>query len=159
MRTIYLAISFLLIANFSNAQKTETSAELGIEFDHPTNWAPTAKEDGYVLGSEKLEGFIIIRVGSYKSLKKMKASMETGIEQEDGTLLSLLNELRPYGENALAGMYEGTVDEQKVRGFLIGKYNPKTNKSAFAIVVAPSDRFNQSHMDGLKMIGRTLKFL
>ena len=159
MKPTTLLLIFLLVANLSFAQKTESNADLGIEYSHPANWIPTAQADGYLLGSEKLEGFILIRIESYKSLKKMKASMENGIKQPDGNMLTLLNELQPYGENALAGMYEGTVDEQKVRGFLIGKFNPKNNKSAIAIVVAPSTRFNQSHMDALKMIGRSLIFL
>ncbi len=109
------------------------------------------------MGVENKEGFILIKVEAYKSLKKMKASMQNGIAQEDGTVLTLLNELQPYGENALAGMYEGTVDEKKVKGFLIGKFNK--GKSAIAIVVAPETRFNQSHIDALKMIGRSLVFL
>jgi hypothetical protein len=159
MKTTTLLLIFLVAAHISWAQETETNTDLGIEFTYPSNWKPTAQADGYLIGSEKLEGFILVRVGSFKSLKKMKASMKNGITQEDGSVLTLLNELQPYGENALAGMYEGMVDEQKVRGFLIGKFNSNNNKSAITIVVAPATRFNQSHMDALKMIGRSLKFL
>lgn len=159
MKPFSLILILLFVANLSVAQKTENNADLGIEFNYPSNWSPTVQKDGYLIGSEKLEGFILVRVGSFKSLKKMKASMQNGITQENGSVLTLLNELQPYGENALAGMYEGTVDEQKVRGFLIGKFNTKNNKSAFAIVVAPENRFNQSHMDALKMIGRSMTFL
>lgn len=159
MKPFSLILIILLVTNISVAQEKESNAKFGIEFNYPSNWNPTTQKDGYLIGSEKLEGFILVRVGSFKSLKKMKASMQNGITQEDGSILTLLNELQPYGENALAGMYEGIVDEQKVRGFLIGKFNTKNNKSAFAIVVAPSNRFNQSHMDALKMIGRSLSFL
>ncbi len=156
-----LTTLLLLISTFSHswAQETEQNKKLGIEFEYFSNWVLTEKPDGYLLGSEKIEGFIIIRVESYKSLKAMKSSMKEGIKKEDGTMLTLASELRPYGENALAGMYEGVVDEKKVRGFLIGKLEPKSKKSVFAIVVAPEERFNQSHMDAVKIIGRTLKFL
>ena len=159
MKPTTLILILLFVSTLSFAQKTERNTDLGIEFSHPTNWIPTLRQDGYLLGTDKLEGFILIRIESYKSLKKMKLSMEAGIKQEDGSTLNLLNELQPYGDNALAGMYEGTVDEQKVRGFLIGKFNPDNNKSAITIVVAPSTRFNQSHMDALKMVGRSLVFL
>ncbi len=159
MKITSIIFAILLISNFSWSQEIETNTELGIEFTYPSNWNLSPKEDGYLLGVENREGFILIKVESYKSLKKMKASMQNGITQEDGSILSLLNELQPYGENALAGMYEGTVDENKVRGFLIGKFNNKNNKSAITIVVAPETRFNQSHMDALKMIGRSLVFL
>jgi len=157
MKIASIIFTFLLISNFSWAQEIETNTDLGIEFSYPSNWNLTPKEDGYLMGVENREGFILIKVEAYKSLKKMKASMQNGITQEDGSVLTLLNELQPYGENALAGMYEGTVDEKKVRGFLIGKFNK--GKSAITIVVAPATRFNQSHMDALKMIGRSLKFL
>lgn len=159
MKIISIVLSFLFVTHFSLAQETETNAQLGIEFTYPSNWTLSEKEDGYLMGVENREGFILIKIESYKSLKKMKASMQNGITQEDGSILTLLNELQPYGENALAGMYEGSVDDQKVRGFLIGKFDNKNNKSAITIVVAPETRFNQSHMDALKMIGRSLKFL
>lgn len=159
MKIIPLVLTLLLASNYVLAQETESSKELGIEFTYPSNWTLTVKLDGYLLGSEKLEGFILIRVESYKSLKKMKVSMQNGIKNNDGTLLTPTTDLQPYGENALASMYEGNVDEQKVRGFLIGKFDNATKKSAIIIVVAPETRFNQSHMDALKMIGRSLKFL
>lgn len=157
MKITSIILTLLLVSNFSWAQEIESNADLGIEFTYPSNWNLTQKEDGYLMGVENKEGFILIKVEAYKSLKKMKASMQNGIAQEDGTVLTLLNELQPYGENALAGMYEGTVDEKKVKGFLIGKFNK--GKSAIAIVVAPETRFNQSHIDALKMIGRSLVFL
>lgn len=159
MKHLSIILYFLSISNLVLAQEKEANTSLGIEFSYPSNWTPTANENGYLIGSEKLEGFILIRVESYKSIKKMKASMQNGITQEDGTMLTLLNELKPYGENAFAGMYEGTVDKQLVRGFMIGKFNKGNNKSAITIVVAPATRFNQSHMDALKMIGRSLIFL
>lgn len=159
MKHLTIFLIFLFTVNCSFGQEKETNTSLGIEFSYPSNWTPTANENGYLIGSEKLEGFILVRVESYKSIKKMKASMQNGITQENGTMLTLINELKPYGENAFAGMYEGTVDEQLVRGFMIGKFNKANNKSAITIVVAPATRFNQSHMDALKMIGRSLTFL
>ena len=159
MKSISIILVILLVSTISWAQESETNADLGIQFSYPSNWNLTPKEGGYLLSVEKREGFVLIKIEAYKSLKKMKDSMQNGITQEDGAVLTLLNELQPYGENGLAGMYEGTIDEKKMKGFLIGKFHEKTNKSAITIVIAPADRFNQSHIDALKMIGRSLKFL
>ena len=106
-----------------------------------------------------MEGFILIRVEPYKTLKKMKEAMQNGILQEDGSKLTLLNELQTMGDDGLAGMYEGSVDGTKVRGFMMSKLDKKSGKGAVVIVVAPQDRFNQSHMDALKTIARTLVFI
>lgn len=157
--------AFLLVALFipstyaQEFEKKETNEKLGVEFTYPINWKPTAQEGGYIFGSEKLEGFILIRVESYKTMKKMKEAMKNGIAQDDGSKLTLLNELQPMGESGLAGMYEGMVDEQKVRGFMMSKLDKKSGKGAVVIVVAPEERFNQSHMDALKTIARTLIFI
>lgn len=157
--------TFLLVVSFSYSsfaqefEKKETNEDLGIEFTYPVNWKPSAQDGGYIFGSEKLEGFILIRVESYKSIKKMKEAMKNGIAQNDGSKLTLINELQPMGELGLAGMYEGTVDEEKVRGFMMSKLNKKSGKGAMVIVVAPEERFNQSHMDALKTIARTLTFI
>jgi len=157
--TTILCVAFIINVGWAQDTHTETNTNLGIEFSHPTTWTLTPKVDGYLLGSTRLEGFILIRVQSYKTLKKMKAAMQNGIAQEDGNLLTLLNELQPFGENGLAGMYEGMVDEQKVRGFMMAKLDTKNGKGAITIVLAPETRFNQSHMDALKIIARSLKFL
>jgi len=157
--TTILCVAFIINVSWAQDTHTETNSSLGIEFAHPTNWTLTPKEDGYLLGSTRLEGFILVRVQSYKTLKKMKAAMQNGITQEDGSQLTLLNELQPFGENGLAGMYEGMVDEQKVRGFMMCKLDAKKGIGAFIIVVAPETRFNQSHMDALKIIARTLNFI
>lgn len=85
--------------------------------------------------------------------------MDNGIVQEDGSKLSLVNELQPMGEDGLAGMYEGSIDEKNVRGFMMGKLDKKSGKGVVIIVVAPQERFNQSHMDALKTIARTLTFI
>lgn len=159
LSTILLVILFISPSFSQEFEKKETNDSLGIEFTYPVNWNPTPKKDGYILGAEKLEGFILIRVESYKSLKKMKEAMKNGILQEDGSKLNLLNDLQPMGEDGLAGMYEGTVDEQKVRGFMMGKLDKKSGNGAIVIVVAPETRFNQSHMDALKTIARTLTFI
>ncbi|MCB0505381.1 MAG: hypothetical protein KDC58_07735 [Cyclobacteriaceae bacterium] len=159
LTALLLVVSFIYSASAQDFEKKETSQDLGIEFVYPVSWKPTPKKDGYILGSEKLEGFILIRVESYKSIKKMKEVMDNGIVQEDGSKLSLVNELQPMGEDGLAGMYEGSIDEKNVRGFMMGKLDKKSGKGVVIIVVAPQERFNQSHMDALKTIARTLTFI
>lgn len=159
LSTLLFVVFFISSSLAQEFEKQESNESLGIEFTYPINWKPTLKKDGYILGADKLEGFILIRVSSYKSIKKMKEAMENGIVQEDGSRLTLLNDIQPMGENGLAGMYEGTVDDQKVRGFMMSKLDKKSGNGAVVIVVAPETRFNQSHMDALKTIARTLTFI
>lgn len=159
LTALLLVISLSYSSYAQEFEKKETNETLGVEFTYPINWKPTTQEGGYILGSEGLEGFILIRVESYKSMKKMKEAMKNGIEQDDGSKLTLINDLQAMGDSGLAGMYQGIVDEQKVRGFMMSKLDKKSGKGAVVIVVAPEERFNQSHMDALKTIARTLTFI
>lgn len=159
MKPAILLLGLWLASTLSMAQNTQSNTQFGIRYMQPPGWTSTAKEDEILLGSDKLEGFILIRTAPYKSLKKMKVSMEAGVEKEPGTTLELDTELLPYGPDAVAGLYHGQIDGAPVKGFLIGKYDKESKKSVLIIVVAPEARFNQSHMDAVKTIGRTLSFL
>ncbi len=158
MKPALILLGALLISGTVKAQTEETNTELGITYTLPEGWTATQKDKEILIGSEKIDGFIVIRSATYKTLKKMKAAMEAGIAHSSGTLLTPTTELQSYGPNGYAGLYRGSIAEEPILGFLVGRFNTNAKRGILIIGAAPDKKFNQSHMDAVKLIGRTLTF-
>jgi hypothetical protein len=85
--------------------------------------------------------------------------MEAGILQEDGSILELNGDLTNLGNQGVSGMYRGTIDGKEMLGFLMALMPPSKGRAAICIAVAPIDLFNQSNMDQLKILLRSVIFL
>lgn len=164
--TFKIALFFLLILAFCNSAvqaqdgpKTVRDEDKKIQFIVPSGWSVTEKDIGYVLGPYNTDGFILINVEDFNSLKELKAAMNNGITQEDGSILKVSSALNNLGEQGVAGMYEGTIDGKEVKGFLMALMPPSGGRASISIVVAPKENFNQSHMDELKGVVRSIIFL
>ena len=158
-------IAFLLIGvslPFAVAQDDSSTIkdnDIKIQFTVPDGWQSTQKADGYLMGSENTNGFMLIKVQDFKSLKKLRSAMEDGIEQEDGSKLELAGELSNLGNQGVSGMYLGKIDGIEMQGFLMALMPPSKGRAAICIAVAPAELFNQSTMDQLKILLRSVIFL
>lgn len=139
--------------------QTIVDKEKKIQFTVPSGWSVTDKDFGYILGPYQTEGFILIQVEDYTNLNDLKNAMSNGITQEDGSVLTTMDPLTDLGSRGVAGMYEGEVDNESVRGFLMALMPPSKSRAAISIIVAPATHFNQSHIDELKALVRSIIFL
>jgi hypothetical protein len=73
---------------------------------------------------ETPDGFILVEVDSFTSVKDLKVAMTNGITQEDGEVLTTIAELADLGTQGVAGLYEGRVDDKEVKGFLMAVEQP-----------------------------------
>jgi hypothetical protein len=151
-----------LAPNITSAQ-TEKNVikddDMKIQFTVPEGWQATKKGDRYLMGSSNTTGFMLIEVQKYKSLKKLKSAMKGGIELEDGSKLMPAKDLANLGKLGVSGLYVGTVDGTEMQGFMMALMAPSNDKAAICISVAPAVMFNQSNMDQLKLLLRSVSFL
>ena len=133
--------------------------EMKIQFIVPEGWQVTKKESSYLMGSDKVQGVMLLKMESFKSLKKLKSAMEAGIEQEDGSLLLPIGALGKLGDQGITGMYGGTIDGTEMTGFLMALMPPSKGRAAICFMVAPKNIFNQSNIDHLKILLRSVIFL
>lgn len=163
MKSTFIAILLIGFSFTSTLAQDDTSLikddEMKIQFTVPEGWKSTKKEDGYLMGSENTNGFMLLKVQDFKSLKKLRLAMEAGIEQEDGSKLMVDGELTNLGNQGVSGMYRGTIDGKEMQGFLMALMPPSKGRAAICITVAPVDVFNQSNMDQLKILLRGVIFL
>jgi|GEM_PF-3303259 len=130
-----------------------------VEFDIPPTWKVTKKEAGYVLGSDKYQGFILVNSAKFKSVNKLKASINKGIKQEEGTELTVQGKIYPMGSIGVSALLEGTLESEPAKAFLISLLPEKGGTGLTCIVVAKRPYFTQSHIDQLKLLARSIHFL
>jgi len=156
---IFLAGLTITSTQAQNNESVIKDNDQKIQFTVPDGWQSTKKGDGYLMGSENTHGFMLIKVQNFKSIKKLRSAMEAGIEQEDGSILALDGELSNLGKQGVSGMYKGTIDGTEMQGFLMALMPPSKGRAAICITVAPVELFNQSNMDQLKILLRSVIFL
>lgn len=139
--------------------QTVRNEDLKVQFIVPADWSVSTREGGYLLAPADTEGFMIIKMQETKSQKELHEAMSNGVEQQDGSKMMPIAELADLGNLGVSGLYEGKLDEQDMRGFLMALMPPSGGRAIIAIIVAPSQNFNQSHMDLLKKVVRSVVFL
>jgi len=154
-------ISCLFAPNIVAQDKSNTiiDKDLSIQFTIPEGWTATKKASGYIMGSSTISGFMMLEIQSFDSLNQLKKAMEAGIEQKDGTMLMPSSDLRLLGDQGVSGMYKGKIDDKEMTGFLMALFPRYEKKAAICLSVAPTNLFNQSNMDQLKMLLRSIIFL
>ncbi len=162
MKSTVLTLFCLSLAISSWAQEDSSvivDKEMKIQFTVPEGWKVTKKDNGYLMGSSSTQGFMLLNVQNFTSLKKLKAAMEEGIEQEDGSKLMPVTDLAKLGNQGVSGLYSGKLDGVEMQGFLMALMPPSKGRAAICISVAPKSVFNQSNMDQLKLLMRSVIFL
>jgi hypothetical protein len=160
--TVFMILSFLgfnPVMSQRIAAQTESNTikddSLGVTFIVPDGWSATKKPVGYVMGSASTQGFMLLNTDDFNSLKSLKAAMETGIEQQDGSMLTPDGDLAMLGKLGVSGMYQGVIDGIDMLGFMMAILPDGKGKAIICISVAPKNVFNQSNMDQLKILMRS----
>lgn len=96
--------------------------EEGISFVIPENWFGQEVDDYFLMRSKHEGGIIALVFHPYKNISELKLNMTAGLKEE-GVSLSLVSDLS-LNNNQLSGTYEGTLNQQKVKGIAIGILNP-----------------------------------
>jgi hypothetical protein len=163
MKSILLSIfSLLVIISMSQAQtqnEPRIDNKMKIQFSAPVGWKISKKDDGYLIGSPHTSGFMLIKVQNFDSIISLKTAMESGILLEDGSKLLTDGDLNLLGDMGVSGMYLGAIDGTEMRGFLMALMPPSEGRAVICISVAPADIFNQSNIDELKTLLRSVVFL
>ena len=163
MKSILFSIFYLLactsISLAQNEVKPIIDKEMKIQFSAPDGWKVTKKTDGYLMGSPNTNGFMFIKVQNFATIKDLKSAMKKGIKLEDGTELTPDGDINMLGSMGVSGIYLGSIDGTEMKGFLMALMPPSKGRAAISISVAPITLFNQSNMDELKILLRSVTFL
>ncbi len=163
MKVIFISICYFLVSlSTSMAQTVQESIideELKIQFSPPKGWKTSKKDNGYLMGSPNTSGFMLIKEQDFSNIIKLKSAMESGIELADGSVMKPIGELNLLGDVGVSGMYLGIIDGTQMKGFLMALMPPSKGRAVICLSVAPEYLFNQTNMDELKTLLRSVIFL
>jgi hypothetical protein len=121
--------------------------EPGISFDIPQGWQGHEGEDMVILGSTTVPGIVIITTHT-STIDELMREAKSGIVDQNGTRLTLNGQLRMVGNNAVAGMFQGTMEYQPAKGYIIGVENPHEGGVGVTIISATTqEAFSQANID------------
>ena len=159
-KLILLTLAWFIIVPAASGQQARVirEAAYGVEFTAPEGWQYQRNEMGYIMGHNSIAGLIIVTSSPYTSLAEMRQGAAEGIVEEGGTALQLSSEIKPFGQNGLAAMYEGTMEGQAAKAYVIGLLNPMGAEGASCMIITTPGLFGNEHIAALESLAGSFKF-
>ncbi|MFQ5605868.1 MAG: hypothetical protein ACE5HS_21570, partial [bacterium] len=131
--------------------------EWGIRFTIPAGWIARLTESGYVLGSKTVKGLLLLLPNEASSLEEIRIGAQEGIVEAGGTQLRLASEIKPFGQNALAAHYEGTLQGKKAKAYAVGLLSPHGTGAIVMVMVQPQS-YTPEHTKAAESLARSIRF-
>ena len=123
MRIILLSIlcsaSVLLSAQQTGVVQYK---ELGVQFSIPNGWVGQESEAGFVMGHQSIPGLVLITSHNY-TMEQLIQEAHKGIADQQGTRLQLTGQLKNWSTRAVGGEFQGTLEWQPAKAYIIGMAN------------------------------------
>ncbi|MCF6360006.1 MAG: hypothetical protein L3J29_04510 [Cyclobacteriaceae bacterium] len=159
IRTTLLILSFFLVtSSIAQQQRTIREPAFGVEFTAPEGWQYQKTEEGYLMGHNSIAGVIIITVNPYTTVAEMRQEAYDGIQEEGGTSLKLNGVLKPFGQNGLAGNFQGTINWEQVKAYSIGLISPVGGSGISCMIMTTPSVFENIHIVILETLASSFKF-
>ena len=154
LATIFLSISSL------NAQQTGNISDpyLGISFDIPNGWVGQESGDLFVMGHNTIPGIIIMTMHN-SNVQQLTQEAQAGIQDAQSMIfLNLSGPIQTVQKNAVAGTFEGTVEGQAAKAYMIGMENKLGGSGISIVVLAGNTMFTDEHPKIAKQIMKSVRF-
>jgi hypothetical protein len=150
----------LLLITTSVAQQPRVIREpaFGVEFTVPDGWQYQKNEMGYIMGHNAIAGVILVTTSEFNTMAEMKQGAYEGIQDEGGTSLQLSGQLNTFGENGLAGAYQGTMNWEQVSAYIIGLISPYGGKAINCMIITTPSMYGDVHKTTLETLANSFKF-
>jgi len=143
--------------------------EYGISFTIPERWMGQEVEDGLVLVSEDVAGFIYLSLNSYESVEDLEVEMSQGIQEGDVISLHAIGRVEEIGANLFGAIFEGVIEGDAAKAYGMAIFHrdgfgvnilAATNASAFgdsfketAVTLARSFEFTTVNTVDVGLVG------
>ena len=148
----------LSVNTLAQQQRLIREPAFGVEFKAPEDWQYQKNEMGYVMGHNSIAGVILITSSPYSNLDEMMQGAYQGIQEEGGTSLQLKGEPVAFGNNGLAGNYQGTLNWEQVTAYAIGLVSPVGGTSVSCMIITTPALFTDKHKSTLESIANSFNF-
>ena len=131
-------------------------ASWGFRFRVPPGWKEQHDASSAILGHDTIAGVILVIPHMSSNLQEVQQQMQEGLSDENMQLRPA-GGLRPLGNNALAGDYEGLSQNQRVRARGIGTASPQGG--AYILAVATPEKYTRELAAAAETIAASLRYV
>ncbi len=131
--------------------------KIGIELDIPKGWYGQETESALILGSQTIPGLVSISTHNYTKQQLIDQAKQ-GIYDQNGTSLQLAGELMDIDENTVGGEFNGMLEYQNARAFIIGKANPTGGLGVTILTATLTNMYTDDHKNVTIQISNSITF-
>jgi len=131
--------------------------QIGVSFTIPEGWSGQESNGMLILGSNTIPGLIILAEHNY-TIEQLKVEAQKGLNLGNGANLSLSGQLANLSSNAVGGEFDGTLEYQQAKAYIIGVANPHGGTGATIMAVTNSSNYTKEHEEVCKTIQQSFRF-
>ncbi|WP_209330399.1 hypothetical protein [Lunatimonas salinarum] len=155
------AASFLFIlASFSaHAQLTGRVdlGEYGISFTIPEGWMGQEVEDGLVLVSEGVAGFMYLSLNSYDSIEELKREMSQGVQEGEAISLQAAGQIEQLDAQSFGTIFEGVIEGDAAKAYGIAVFHSE-GFGVNILAATNASSYEDSFKDTAVKLARSFEF-
>lgn len=129
----------------------------GLRFDVPEGWQAQLGETGYVLGSLKEPGVVLILPHPYTNMSQLQQESAVPLDDGAGTRLSFSAVRQTLDGRALVGTVSGELQGQAVKGELAALVNSQ-GPGMMVVALVAQDQYSEHYQQLAMEIARSVRF-
>ena len=159
-KIIILSICLSLVCLSAKAQLSGAVnyEHLGISLQLPPGWQGQEMEEGILLGSNEMAGFIIVSTHSYTQTGTLRNEMSQDMPPADGTQDSLVGEVEPLGSNGYFTRFAGTFQYEPAKACIAASVNPKGGLGVMVTAITSSTAYSDAHEQIVKDLLASVRY-
>jgi len=142
---------------YSQASSEVDYPYLGIKFTIPEGWKGQETESGYLMGSDAQPGLILMMPHTARTLEELYRQARQGLQDDNGTMLSLSGDLEPIPPASIGGLFTGKLEYNKAKAYIVGTINP-FGDGVTTMAVTDPQHYSEHHKDLAIRVAKSLKF-
>lgn len=159
MKLIFLLLFIFGINQFANSQNSNhvSIEQLGISFDIPEGWQGQELNKGILLQHRSIRGIIFISTHNY-SKSQLLQEAQNGMNDGQGTNLRLVSQVADLSSTAIGGDYEGYLEGNATRAYIIGAENPHQGLGVIILATATPEQYSEQLKEASLELFRSFEF-
>lgn len=154
----FILFSLFLTPLFSQQTGEVDLTDYGVKFTIPSGWVGQAMEDVYVIGHPSQPGMILLTANEATSMEQMRQEAKAGLnDPASGVYLQSVSELENIGKNGVGGLFEGTMQGQQVKSYMVGVLNPY-GTGALVIGLGANTQWSDADKQRTIQVAKSIKF-
>lgn len=139
-----LIILVITVPLYAQLQGKVVYEQYGFEFTIPDGWIGQEGEEGILLGSNTVPGFVMLTIQNFTKAQLIEEARK-GVSEQDGTYLSLSGPIDDLDDYSIGGLFQGTLGYEQAKAYLIGIGTDNKQFGVMILSAANSSSFSEAN--------------